>query len=321
MKGPWRTLLGRLGPSRFLRGDGIRKGPVLLDRSRVFVFPTGHGAVFAGALWLMLLGSINYQASLGQGFTFLLAGIAVVSILHAYHNLAGLTVRAGDAQPVFAGEAARFPVLLGSDSARTRYAVRLRPRGPEAPVPPVDVAPGTTVVHLTRLAKRRGRLQLGRFTVETRFPLGLCRAWTPLEFATECVVYPSPGPARPWPGGPETNGDAGGARTGQGDFVGVRSYRPGDPPGRVHWKRSAHAEALLVKEFGGGGPAEVVFDWEDVPDPDAEIRLSQLCRWVLDAHGAGVAFGLRLPAEVIPVGQGAGHLRRCLGALAAFGEP
>jgi uncharacterized protein (DUF58 family) len=40
------------------------------------------------------------------------------------------------------------------------------------------------------------------------------------------------------------------ARAGQGgEFLGVREYRPGDPPRHVHWRTTAHAGRLIVKEF------------------------------------------------------------------------
>ncbi len=40
------------------------------------------------------------------------------------------------------------------------------------------------------------------------------------------------------------------ARAGQGgEFLGVREYRPGDPPRQVHWRTTARAGRLIVKEF------------------------------------------------------------------------
>ena len=40
------------------------------------------------------------------------------------------------------------------------------------------------------------------------------------------------------------------ARTGAGEeFIGVRDYRPGDPPRSVHWRSTARAGHLVVREF------------------------------------------------------------------------
>ena len=60
------------------------------------------------------------------------------------------------------------------------------------------------------------------------------------------------------------------------------------------------------------------FEWDSLPMSDPESRLAQLCRWIVDAHGDGHAFGLRLPAAVIEPNLGRPHRRRCLTALALF---
>src|SRR5690349_25103785 len=41
-------------------------------------------------------------------------------------------------------------------------------------------------------AERRGWLALGRVMLETRFPLGLFRAWSYVEPESRCLVYPRP---------------------------------------------------------------------------------------------------------------------------------
>lgn len=54
---------------------------------------------------------------------------------------------------------------------------------------------------------------------------------------------------------------------------------------------------------------------------DTETRISQLTRWVLDAHAAGLSYGLRLPGTERAPDSGEAHFRLCLEALALFGEP
>src|SRR5207245_2611316 len=57
----------------------------------------------------------------------------------------------------------------------------------------VDVpAGGLAEVVLAVPAARRGWLPLGRVMLETRFPLGLFRAWSYIEPAARCLVYPEP---------------------------------------------------------------------------------------------------------------------------------
>src|SRR3989304_6537630 len=87
-------------------------GTIFLAQRRVYILPARHGLSFALALVLMLIGSINYNLSLGYVLTFLLAGMGIVSILHTFRNLAHLYVSAGRVEPVFAGDTARFELHL-----------------------------------------------------------------------------------------------------------------------------------------------------------------------------------------------------------------
>jgi len=311
-----RDLRKRLGPARFLRGDGLEPGPVVLDRSRVYILPTGTGLAFAGMLGLMLFGSINYNSSMGHLFTFLVGSMAVVSILHCYRNLAGLGFTAGRTRPAFAGQHAGYELLLQNPSSLRRYGILLQPTGEAAVVVDLE-GRQTSRVMLWRCTERRGRLPLGRCTVSTRYPLGLFRAWAFVELPLECSVYPRPGPKRRAPQGPayrpQPSGDRG---RGVDDFVGLRPWRPGDSPRHVFWKAAAREQNLLVKQFGGDRAEECWFDWASLPGMPAEARLSQLCRWVIDAHRDHQPFGLRLPQQEIAVGSGEAHRRKCLEALA-----
>jgi uncharacterized protein (DUF58 family) len=113
-------------------------------------------------------------------------------------------------------------------------------------------------------------------------------------------------------------GEAGGSSRGTEDFGGLRLYLPGDSPRSVHWRASARTDTLLTKLWSGGAPAVLWLAWEDLSDPDPETRLGGLCRWVLDAHGAGLTWGLRLPGVELAPASGEVHLRRCLEALALW---
>ena len=62
----------------------IESGTITLDQRRIFILPTRRGLGFALVLVLMLLGDINYNLSLGYVLTFLLATLAVLSMLHAF---------------------------------------------------------------------------------------------------------------------------------------------------------------------------------------------------------------------------------------------
>jgi uncharacterized protein (DUF58 family) len=315
------TLRDRFRIARFTRGLGPEPGPVTLESSRIFILPTVSGLVFAMVLLVMLLGSINYTNNMGYMFTFLLGSMGLVSIFHTYRNLAGLRFSMGKTMPVFAGERAGFDIRVSSQSRHGHYAIELMVAG-EPPVT-VDLEPGQEKsVTVYRSTKRRGHQPLGRWKVSSTVPLGLFCAWAHLDLYGNCVVYPRPGPEHPVPQTaaykPNQSGDKG---RGVDDFASFRPYRPGDSPRRLFWKAVAREQPLLVKQFGGDRADELWLDWHDLHDLDTEARLSQLCRWVLDAEQNQLRYGLRLPGLQMEMGRGSEHQHLCLQALALFRLP
>lgn len=295
--------------------------PVVLVQRRIFVLPTPAGLAYGVTLVTLLVASINYTLSLGYAFTFLLAGAAVSSIVHAFRNLLGLRIQPTGAEAVFAGDMARFALTIANPSRRPRPALAARiPRGPWAPfAAPAEAA---TVVDLRCPAPRRGRLPLGRVTLETVFPLGLIRAWSVVSPHQEALVYPAPeADPPPLPLAPAvTAGDLHG-RYGQDDFDGLRAHVPTDSPRHIAWKVYAREGPLVVKEFAGGDDGEIALEWAALPASlDTEARLSRLAAWVCEARRRGCSFRLSLPGQVIPAGAGEAHARRCLEALALYGE-
>jgi uncharacterized protein (DUF58 family) len=309
------SLRDRLRLARFLRGEGPQAGPITLNRRRVFILPTRYGWLFGIMLLVMWLGSVNYNNGLGFALTFLLGSLAVISILHTYRNLSGLTFGAGRVAPVFAGEQARFVIHMEHPGAAPRPGIALQ-LPLEAPA--AYDAPQQTSVTLTRIEARRGRWSVGRFTVSTVFPLGLFRAWAHLDLDMHCLVYPRPAAPQPLPDPHPASSESARGR-GAEDFAGVRDYQSGDSLRHVHWKAVARQDALLTKQFSGGEESELWLDWRSFPPGmDVESRLSLLCRFVLDAHAAQLRYGLRLPGKDIAPASGEAHQRACLEALALF---
>jgi uncharacterized protein (DUF58 family) len=300
----------------------VPTGPALtLERQRIYALPTRYGLLYAAMLLVMLLGSINYNNSLAFMLTFLLASLAVLSILYTYRNLAHLQVRSGKAAPTFAGKEARFTVLLHNPDPLPRYALRLSTANAEARLTDTAAA-DTTAVELSIAAPGRGRLRLGMITLSTTYPLGLVRAWAYVNLDMQCIVYPRPGSRHALFIAPHFHeGDRIGSAMGSDDFLGFRAYLPGDSPRHIHWKALARDLPLLTKKFSANETRDLWLDWSLLPAADDETRLRILCRLVVDAQRAGQAYGLRLPGVEIMPALGALHRHRCLQALALFGEP
>ncbi len=299
---------------------GPESGNIVLVQRRVFILPTRHGLLFVLVIILMLTGSVNYDLSLGFILAFLLGAAGIQSMLLTFRNLAHLRLSGGRVQPVFAGEQAQFTLHIANDTRADRYAIGVTGDGIAADY--VDVAAGGSVIATVPLpAVRRGWLRPGRMTLFTRFPTGLFRAWSYAEPDVQCLVYPAPAtPGLPLPR-PEAGNQAGGmSGQGQDEFSGLRPYRPGDSPRHMAWKAVARDDTLLTKQFAGRADAELWLSWDALPAAmDAELRLSHLARWVLQAEACGLHFGLRLPGITLPPAGGPGHCADCLRALALHG--
>jgi uncharacterized protein (DUF58 family) len=301
------------------RRQGPDPEPVRLDRRRIYIVPTALGLGYAVMVFAMVLGGLNFGNNLGLALAFLLAGIGVVAMHHTHGNLAGLELRLAAAEPAFAGGAVTFRLLLENRALAARARIELE--ADDATTTAVDVpGPGVAAAELRIAAPRRGRVPLERCVVATRHPLGLFRAWAVVHGSHAAIAWPAPAPRGRVPPGVET--DTGGAQDrarGDHDFAGLRPFQAGDSLRRIAWKAYARGQGLHTRQYAGTDVVSHVFDWETLPTLDAEARLGQLCRWVLDAHERGEAFGLRLPGLAIEPNVGAGHRERCLNALALHG--
>jgi uncharacterized protein (DUF58 family) len=170
-------------------------------------------------------------------------------------------------------------------------------------------------------AERRGWLPLGRVLLETRYPLGLFRAWSTVAPDVRCLVYPRPeDSALPSPESAAEAVVSAALARGSDDFSGLRGYQPQDSPRHVAWKAVARAENMLTKQFSGAASAELWLDHGRLPAGlDLEQRLSRLAGWVLAAERSGARYGLRLPALELGPDRGAAHRAACLEALALQG--
>ena len=300
------------------RRQGIDRDPVLLHGRRIYILPTRLGIAYAVMVFAMVMGGLNYNNNLGLGLALLLASIGLVAMHHCHGTLSGLALRLLATDSAFAGQDVHFRLLLENRSrvSRPRIEVALA----SAASGPVDVpASGSAPAELAVPAIRRGRVELARFALATQHPLGLFRAWAVVHPGYSAIAWPRP--AEPGLAPPGVATDTGGAQDharGDDDFTGLKPYQAGDSLRRIAWKAYARGRGLHTKQYAGTDVVSHVFDWDSLPGLDVEARLARLCRWVLDAHQRGEAFGLRLPGTVIEANIGTAHYERCLTTLALF---
>lgn len=294
----------------------MTQNPAVLGSRHIFLLPSRSGLLFSIALAALLLGAINYANALAYLLTFLLASMALVSVLHTQGNLLNLEITVVAEQPVFAGGQAQFRVCL-HNPGRARFAVRVeiaRVAAQTVNVPARD----TCCVPLSLPAVQRGWLPCPKLVLATYYPLGLVRAWSRrLVLPARCLVYPQPAAVAELAPAAVTDGESRPTHQANGeDFYGLRTYQPGDALTRISWKTLARGQGLYSKEYNTPAAESLWLDWQLFAPHDTETRLRLLTRALLDAETAGLQYGLRLPGVTLDPDGGPAHRARCLQALA-----
>jgi uncharacterized protein (DUF58 family) len=307
-----------------------------LTQRNVYILPTSAGWGFAAVLAVLLVASINEQINLGYGLTFLLAGVGLAAVHQTHANLQGISLSLGTPQKVHAGQVIQVPVHLDNPHRRrARFALSVSSRAGGASLPQITDLPARqdATVMIDLPASRRGVQALPRLVIETRYPLGLFRAWSYWRPKAEVLVWPAldPGaPPLPAEGSPDPAlATARPSRQGQDLPEGLRDYRRGDPVRWIAWKKSsltlATGNGLITREPAASQAPDLWLDLEQSPGMvglDTERRLSRLATWVLAAEqlaaASGRGYGLRLPGQVIDCSHGVAHLRHCLDTLATW---
>jgi uncharacterized protein (DUF58 family) len=278
----------------------------------------GLMAVLLG-MWYAGLTQSNGAAYL---LCFVLAAVAVVSTVHTWANVTGVTVEADAIPAVFAGEEMSVPVRAASGRNREHFGIRVLPLAGGTPavfasLPRQGSVPGVLRVR----AVTRGAFTSLPVRLQSRFPLGFFTARQKVQLAARHHVYPAPQGNKPLPVSlAPARAGRDGTRTEGDDFGGVRAWRTGESQRHIDWKAAARGQPLLIKQWSGDADTTVVLDWELLGDLAPEARLSQLARWVVQAERGGSRYALRLPGGALPPARGEAHYHACLRRLAEF-EP
>ncbi|MDO6564582.1 DUF58 domain-containing protein [Amphritea sp. 1_MG-2023] len=315
----------RLGRAVF--NWSLRRSPRLkkltLSQRRIYIVPSRSGFVFLLLLLIMLVLGINFQNNLMFAVTFLLASLFIVTILHTYANLSGLTIQFVRGHGCFLGEQAAFDLLLTAQGQRQYESIQLRlHQHSGCAVDLLDDRQRNLTLYQT--PDRRGVFQPNALLIESYYPLGLFRAWTWVQTDLNALIYPRPvaggqltdlraiDSTNPFPGQQSE-------RLGGEEFAGLEPYQPGMPLRRVAWKQFARGQGMHVKHYVELNDERRWLSWALWPELDTEARLSRLTWWVLQLHARGDDYGLMLPGCTISPAQGEAHRLRVLEALACFG--
>lgn len=263
------------------------------------VRPTRDGWIsLAAGLALGVVGLLS-----GNNVLYLVAapvwGVLLFALPLGWFNLRGLQVRRVLPAELYAGREAAGQVLLRNPRRRlASTAVEVVDEGTGAVGRAERVEPGVVVPLLARWRfSERGPARLTAVLVRSTWPFGLAEHTVRLPLAAEIVVYPRPLPASAqvqWRDGVGLEEDLHG--TGAGDFLGLRAYRPGDPPRTVHWPTTARAGVPYVVERAGETEAAVEVEVRAAAGAIWEREISRACGEIHRALQLGRKVGLVLPA-------------------------
>ncbi|MGD9842830.1 MAG: DUF58 domain-containing protein [Steroidobacteraceae bacterium] len=301
---------------------GVDTSPVEITNRRIYILPTRLGLLYAVTVVAMGIGGMNYGNNLALLLVFMLAALGFVAMHHTHRNLAGLLIHSMANEPVFAGQLAHIHLTIENGSPQSRLALQAEAHLGKALYTSSCIAvAGDTqaALHLPLTTQRRGWLSIERLIISTRYPFGLFRGWTVLHMPLKCLIYPKPSERNSTP--PPTQFDTRNTedlQRGDEEFSGLRAFHAGDSPKRIAWKNYAREQGLMVKQYAGASISTCVLDWDTLAGLDNEARLSRLCRWLIDSHQQGIAYGLKLPNFMAAPALNEAHRNRCLQALALF---
>ena len=269
--------------------------------------PTRTGTVaLAGGLALLVVGLVS-----GNNLVYLVAApvwaTLIASVPLGWANVRGLAVRRQLPAELYAGREARGAFVVRNNRRMGASAIHLADEGTGATASFDRLDAGAVVPLPVRWRfGERGAYRLTALTLWSSWPFGYTEHTVRVELPADLVVYPRPLPAtappRSWSGigaEEETTGH------GTGDFVGLRPYRPGDPPRTIHWPTTARVGALHVVERSGETEASVEVEVKPMAHGASwERELSRATGEIQRALQLGRRVGLKIPA----VGEAPGRV-------------
>lgn len=308
----WLNLLSRRLPAQHC---------VTLAHRSIFILPTGFGLFWLLLVALLFLFGTNYQNNLVIALSILLLSIFNTCIIYSYRNLAGMTLQAKTGPNVYAGQSVIFPIALSATQVQHKVTLNY----PENPIQTLDRLDNQKQILLLPFANNaRGVVNPGRVKVESRYPLGLCRAWSNIDLDNSQVVFAKPKPSensltQHHTHSAEESHQHGKTIIGVEEFKSLKPYVTGESLNQIAWKQLAQGRGMLTKEFEQplSAPQWLVFD---PTNHDIEQQLSELT-WMADQLSQQErVFGVILPSKTIAPSAGAAHRVACLKAIAIYPE-
>lgn len=296
-----------------------RSAQVILRHKTIYILPGKQGLAFLFVVLLIWLLGTNYQNNLILALSFFLISLMLVSTIHAFKNMLGVTFSPALIHYAAVGEAAPFDIIISSQYHANHNAILLIVEDSE-PVQAHLLAGQTNQVTVGLTAQHRGWLKLPRITIKSYFPFGFIRAWAYVDIDHRALIYPRSVACERPPLGTGQGHEGHSYSLQRGDeFQGFQMYYPGSPLSQVAWKQYARGAGLHLKDYRAQQSQQYWLDWQHITARDTELGLSHMSYWVHHFAENNIEYGLILPSKIIGMGTGDAHRLQALTALALFG--
>lgn len=219
--------------------------------------PTSRSVLITGVGVLLIVAATTAQAGwlfvLAAGTFALPAGSLLVS-----HRLGSCGVERRVPTRVRVGDDVPVRLSLRNHGHKAVPALRIEDRHPafEDVAAAVERLESGAVAMLetVRNARRRGVYDSGQIRLISGAPFGILRSRRIVDVVSPTIVIPRWVDLRSFPLLEPSSFPSDvlheRARTGAGEeYLGVREYRPGDPRKAIHWRTTARAGKLIVREY------------------------------------------------------------------------
>jgi uncharacterized protein (DUF58 family) len=239
-------------------------------------------------LFIGILKGINLVIVMG----YVLLALWIINLILAKRMLRGITARRLPHAPFWAGVPGEWLLEVADKGTQGGNWVLLEKSG-DAIASWLVVRAGAGGVFRPRVRAtfpRAGRYTLEPLRARSTFPFGLAMKSITLAPAGDIIVFPKPARVdgdrlrdwlfRAWMGREEERRKIRRVVEREAEVHGLRDYRAGDSPRRVHWKATARRNRLTVREYEDAAPPRllvIVDPWlPKKPKPADRKRLEAL---------------------------------------------
>jgi uncharacterized protein (DUF58 family) len=283
--------------------------------------PTREGWAFLAFTFLLGLAALNSGNNLLYLTVALLLSLIVLSGLLSEQGFRKVRLTVHLPRRCFAGTPAQIRVAVRNGKRRLpSYALEVRLAGEAGGGRLLRLGAGeTAAVTLSPRFARRGLHLLPALRLATRYPFGLFLKSAPAAPARPILIYPALGSP---PAAPPDAGDAQEAarrRGTGGELFDLRPYRAGEDMRLIHWRITAKAGRLMLRETAAetGGRLTLVLEQAPGATPEGvEADVSRAAAAATAACARGAAVRLLAGRRQVPWGTGERHADRILRELA-----